>query len=126
MKICFPAQKNEGTASAVYNHFGSAPVFVVVDTATGEVSAIENRDQHHTHGSCNPLKALNSQPIDAVVVGGIGQGALNKLSGLGIKVYRAAGGTIKENLDSYLSSTLSEYTPQACCGGHGHGSGCAH
>ena len=32
MKVCFPVQKDEGIESQVYNHFGSAPVFIVVDT----------------------------------------------------------------------------------------------
>ena len=32
MKICFPVEKDEGIESQVYNHFGSAPVFIMVDT----------------------------------------------------------------------------------------------
>ena len=32
MKVCFPVQKDEGVESQVYNHFGSAPVFIMVDT----------------------------------------------------------------------------------------------
>ncbi len=38
MKICFPVQENEGLGSRVYNHFGSAPMFIVVDTETDNVS----------------------------------------------------------------------------------------
>ena len=34
MKICFPVQNDNGIESTVYNHFGSAPVFVVFDTDT--------------------------------------------------------------------------------------------
>ena len=37
MKVCFPVQKNEGVESTVYNHFGSAPLFVLVDTAANTV-----------------------------------------------------------------------------------------
>ena len=57
MKICFPVQQNNGLDSAVYNHFGSAPVFVVVDTHSNNIASIDNRDQHHVHGACNPMKA---------------------------------------------------------------------
>ncbi len=126
MKICFPVRYDEGIASAVYGHFGSAPLFVVVDTDTREVRAINNRDQHHVHGACNPIRALDNQKIDAVVVGGIGVGALTRLNQLGIKVYRAQLPTIGENVNLFLSKKLSEYALQGCCGGHSHSGTCAH
>ena len=31
MRICIPVQKNEGSESKPYNHFGSAPKFLVVN-----------------------------------------------------------------------------------------------
>ncbi len=126
MKICFPAQKNDGLDSAVYNHFGSAPIFVVVDTDTDNVTSINNRDQHHTHGACNPMKALDNQKIDAIVVGGIGAGALTRLNQLGIIVHRSQASTIRENLAMFASKTLPELTLQGCCGGHSNDGGCAH
>lgn len=126
MKICFPVEKNEGLASTVYNHFGSAPLFLVVDTVTNEVAAINNRDQHHTHGACNPMKALDGQRVDAIVVGGIGAGALTRLNQMGIKVHRAQAGTIAENIPSLTSGKLPELTVQGCCGGHSKDGACAH
>jgi predicted Fe-Mo cluster-binding NifX family protein len=126
MKICFPAQKNDGLDSAVYNHFGSAPIFVVVDTDTDNVTAINNRDQHHTHGACNPMKALDNQKVDAIVVGGIGAGALTRLNQMGIIVHRSQASTIRENLSMFASKTLPELTLQGCCGGHSNDGGCAH
>ena len=126
MKVCFPVQKDEGRGSTVYNHFGSAPCFVVADTETQAVSTIVNSDQHHEHGACNPIKALDSNRVDAVVVGGIGGGALNKLNQSGIRVYRAAGGSVEENLSKFLAGELQEYSSLLCCSGHGHGSSCAH
>ncbi len=126
MKLCFPVQRDEGVASAIYGHFGSAPLFVIVDTETNEVSAVANRDQHHVHGSCNPLKAIDQHHVDAVVVGGIGAGALTRLNQMGIRVYRAQLSTIRENVPLFISRKLSEYVPQECCGGHGHRGSCAH
>jgi len=130
MKICFPVQNDEGMESAVFDHFGSAPAFVVVDTDRGTVSTIRNGDQHHAHGACNPLKALDNQQIDAVVVGGIGAGALSRLNQSGIKVYRARSRTVRENMAFHQERGLSEYALQSVCGGlghgKGHGGGCAH
>jgi predicted Fe-Mo cluster-binding NifX family protein len=126
MKICFPVQTDEGIESAVYNHFGSAPIFVVVDTDTNVLATINNRDQHHTHGACNPMKALDNQKVDAIVVGGIGAGALTRLNQMGIVVHRSRAATVRENMSMFTSKSLPELTLQGCCGGHSDDGGCAH
>ena len=126
MKICFPVQEDEGINSAVYNHFGSAPIFVVVDTDTNNLSTINNRDQHHSHGACNPMKALDNQKVDAIVVGGIGAGALTRLNQMGIVVHRSQASTIHENMAMFASQSLPVLTVQGCCGGHSDDGGCAH
>ncbi|MFA5514673.1 MAG: NifB/NifX family molybdenum-iron cluster-binding protein [Desulfuromonadales bacterium] len=124
MKLCIPVERNEGLQSLVYGHFGSAPMFLLVDTDTREVSEIANRDLHHAHGACSPLKALAGAPVDAIVVGGIGAGALNGLNRAGLKVYRAQGPTVAENLAAFHLAALPELTPTQTCGGHAHG--CSH
>jgi predicted Fe-Mo cluster-binding NifX family protein len=126
MKICFPVQKNEGLQSAVYGHFGSAPIFLIFDTKTSSISAVANRDEHHVHGACNPLKALDNQQVDAIVVGGIGAGALTKLNQMGITVHRAQAETVVENMSMFNTRNLPELTLQGCCGGHSADGGCAH
>lgn len=124
MKICFPVESDRGLDSDVFGHFGSAPMFVVFDTEAASVSTINNQDLGHVHGLCNPLKALDGKIVDAVVVGGIGAGAINKLNKMGIKVYRASKGTIQDNIGLFESRTLSEMTVEHACGGHI--GGCAH
>ena len=126
MKICFPVQKNDGLDSAVYNHFGSAPIFVVVDTDTNSIASISNGDQHHSHGACNPMKALDNQKVDAIVVGGIGAGALSRLNQMGITVHRSQAETIRENMALFAAQGLPVLTLQGCCGGHSKDGGCAH
>jgi len=126
MKVCFPVEENIGLESPVYGHFGSAPLFLAVDTDTRQVTALTNSNQHHEHGACNPLKALGSDRFDGIVVGGIGGGALNGLLRMGLKVYRAEGGTVSANVDLFIQGKLSELTPQQTCGGHAHGGGCGH
>jgi predicted Fe-Mo cluster-binding NifX family protein len=123
MKICFPVEHNNGLESPVYGHFGSAPLFVVVDSVTGEVNEVVNRDQHHAHGACKPLKALGGEAAEAIVVGGIGAGALMGLNRAGLKVYRALGTTIAENLACLANVELPELTADQVCGGHSGGCG---
>ncbi|KAB0665051.1 diguanylate cyclase [Oryzomonas japonica] len=131
MKICFPVASDAGLESPVYNHFGSAPLFVVVDTETRTAEALQNNDQQHQHGACSPLKALGTDRFDGIVVTGIGGGALNGLHRMGLKVFQAYEGTIGENVDRFVQGALSEFLPQHTCGGHGqkghgHGGSCCH
>ena len=124
MKVGFAIQGNEGVESKVYDHFGSAPAFIIVDIEGKEVSAVNNKDLHHVHGACNPITALDGKSVDAMVVGGIGAGALVKLNALGIKVYGAGASTVKENLALLSENKLQELSPFNAC--RAHQGGCGH
>ena len=126
MKVCFPVLENNGLTSQVFGHFGSAPGFVVVDMSTNEVTTINNSDQIHQHGACNPVAGLGGHQVDAIVVGGIGGGALHKLNSAGMRVFQAHEGTISENIALFRTNELPEYRPGHTCGGHGHSHGCSH
>jgi predicted Fe-Mo cluster-binding NifX family protein len=123
VKVCFPVYKNDGVNSTVYDHFGSAPEFIVVNTEFQSTITVGNKDLVHDHGACNPVMAMGGQEINAVVVGGIGAGALTKLNAEGIKVYKALKETVKENLDLLKDNKLPELALHHTCSGH---QGCCH
>ena len=124
MKIGFPVERDAGMESKVYGHFGSAPAFVVVDTEKNEVRTIQNQDLDHIHGACNPIRALDGQQLDSLVVGGIGGGALMKLNALGIRVYEAGAQKVNENLKLFKEDSLEELTMDHSC--KAHQGGCGH
>lgn len=126
MKVCFPVAEAKGLSSEIYGHFGSAPAFVIVDSENNHVTTLGNEDQHHGHGACNPLKKFQGKHVDALVVGGIGMGALNALNQSGIRVFHAQAPTVRENIAHLKAGTLPEFAPQYTCAGHGHGHGCGH
>ena len=64
MKVGFAVQTNEGMESKVYDHFGSAPAFIIVDTEGKEVLTVNNKDLHHVHGACNPIMALDGKSCE--------------------------------------------------------------
>lgn len=126
MKICFAVESDKGIESNVYDHFGSAPAFIIVDTDDGKPGVVENKDKDHVHGACNPIMAMGGSSVDAVVVGGIGAGAIMRLNAEGIKVYRAMERTVKGNLNLMKEGALPELSMQHACGGHSNQGGCAH
>ena len=126
MKIAFPTQKEEGLDSQVFGHFGSAPHFIIVDSDTDTFKAAGNPNMIHEHGQCRPLQALSGEAVDAVIVGGIGAGALTKLNTKGVKVFRAVEGTVKENLELFKTNALPLFQANHTCAGHGGSGNCAH
>ncbi len=126
MNICIPIVEDKGLQSQVNGHFGSAPLFLIVDTETLSTRAIVNKDMHHAHGMCQPLAALSNEKLDAIVVGGIGMGALNKLRAAGIKVYMGKQTTVEQVVAEFKAGTLNEVTPQTACSHHGNAHGHDH
>lgn len=122
MKVCIPVQENKGLDSIVYDHFGSAPIFLIYDSESSQIKAINNGDLHHVHGKCQPLRALNGEAIDALLVGGIGAGALMKLNAQGVKAYRVVNGTAAQNIELLKNKQLGEFTVTNSCNHHN----CAH
>ncbi|MBN1611941.1 MAG: NifB/NifX family molybdenum-iron cluster-binding protein [Polyangiaceae bacterium] len=121
MNICIPVIDNQGHESRVSSHFGSAPAFVIVDTETGTCRAIVNDNQHRGHGMCAPIASLRGENIDGMVVGGIGMGALSKLSAANIQVYMAEQPTVADTLAAFRAGMLKPVEPSMACARHGHG-----
>ena len=118
MQICIPVTEDRGLDSPVSAHFGSAPAFMIVDTASGNGRIVANNNQHHAHGMCQPLAALAGETVDGIIVGGIGMGALMKLRAAGITVYRAGHPTVGETLVAFRDGSLQPIGQDGACAGH--------
>lgn len=120
VQICIPVVDDRGLESRVSGHFGSAPGFLLVDPETGACRLLPNHNEHHAHGMCQPLAAIAGEPVDAIVVGGIGMGALMKLQAAGIAVFRATRPTAAEIVEAFKAGTLEPVDAQGACANHGH------
>ncbi|MHC1684457.1 MAG: NifB/NifX family molybdenum-iron cluster-binding protein [Clostridiaceae bacterium] len=122
MKICIPLKEDKGLESIPYNHFGSAPLFMIYDNESEKVKVIQNNDLNHQHGMCHPEKALGGEHVDAILVGGIGAGALKKLQLKNIRVYKVENSTALDNINLLKENKLSEFSINNSCTHHD----CAH
>jgi predicted Fe-Mo cluster-binding NifX family protein len=119
MKLCIPTKMDDGKTANVHEHFGSAPYFAIYDTDSATVEILDNGNLHHSHGTCQPMSALGGRKIDAVVCGGMGARAVQKLNEGGIKVYRAIPGTVMDIASQFLKGGLKEITVENACAQHG-------
>jgi predicted Fe-Mo cluster-binding NifX family protein len=124
MKVGFAVEVDNGLESTVYGHFGSAPAFIIIDTDLKQAATVNNTNAHHVHGACNPIMALGGNAVDAMVVGGIGAGAIVKLNSMGVKVFKAGALTVKENIALLHENKLQEVSMNGAC--QGHEGQCAH
>ena len=58
MKVCIPVTEDHGLQSPVSAHFGSAPLFMIVDIEGGSCRTVPNHNSHRGHGMCQPLSVL--------------------------------------------------------------------
>lgn len=135
MRICIPVGKDHGQESVVFPHFGSAPVFLVVDTAGGSVTAHPNPEALQ-RGRCHALDVVPGA-LDAAIVGNIGEGAMERFRAKGIPVYRVGRATVAEAVSAFTAGTLPALQEGTCSVGlnahdrpgqhqHRHGAGRGH
>jgi predicted Fe-Mo cluster-binding NifX family protein len=121
MNICIPVTQDSGLESPVSAHFGSAPLFMILDTENGTFRVISNHNLNHDHGMCRPLASLAGERMDGMVVGGIGMGALGKLQAANIQVYLSEFPTVAATLAAFKAGSLKLVTAQTACRHHGQG-----
>ncbi len=110
MKICQPAETEQGSNSVLHGHFRSAPRYIVFDTNTNKSQSLGNeRKKTDRHYSDN-LNSLNDLSVDVAIVGGLGKCALSKMKKKGIKVYRAVTHRLDDNIESLKKGELTELT----------------
>jgi predicted Fe-Mo cluster-binding NifX family protein len=118
MKICFPVEDDLGIDSKIFGHFGSAPYFIIYDTASGESGKIKNNNDDHEHETCNPVVALGQSQVDAVICRGMGMRAIQKLAEAGVAVLTASGMTVREVIDEYKSGKTKILEIDGACRSH--------
>jgi predicted Fe-Mo cluster-binding NifX family protein len=107
----------------IFQHFGHTEVFKVYTVEDGAVKSSEL--VYAVNGGHSALAdLLSGNKIDAVICGGIGGGAINALSGLGIKVYGGVEGNCDEAVNALVAGKL-DFDPNVRCAHHDehHGSG---
>ena len=120
MKIAVTYENEE-----VFGHFGHTEQFKIYDIEDGK---IVKEEIVKTNGSGHGALAgfLSVHGVDALICGGIGMGAQNALTALGIKIYAGVTGSADAAIKAFVKGKL-QFDPNACCDHHEHHNGdCNH
>lgn len=121
MRLCLPTVDNRGLATALSDHFGSAPCFTLIDSETGTMEVIPNHHDAHAPGRCDPTRAVAAHGAEAVVCLGLGRRALASFDAAGIPVFVSSAGTVGVAVEAFRAGQLPRLQREAACsGGRGH------
>lgn len=113
MRLCFPVEQNLGLKSRIYYHFGSAPLYLLIDTETEDIQELPWLAKEEV--PCTQARFMREQQVEALVLSGVGEKALTRLVDFGIQVYEAKGVTIADNLICLSDNRLHHYEPEQAC-----------
>ena len=130
MKICIPTENNHGLESRVYDHFGSAPFFAMIDADSDRLEVVRNTDLDHRHHSCHHIDGLKTHNVDVVVCNGVGRRAFAALQEAGIEVLVPEHATVADIVSAVRAGEVRRLPTDETCGGgrheHRHGAGFNH
>jgi predicted Fe-Mo cluster-binding NifX family protein len=120
MKIAIPVK-----AGRLAPHFGHAREVAFVTIEDGEIKASETVDAPGEHGGLP--RWLIAKRADVVIVGSLGQRAVDRLTEAGVEVCSGAPKLTPEELARrFLAGTLPKEMKICAHHGHGHGHGQGH
>jgi predicted Fe-Mo cluster-binding NifX family protein len=106
------ASKGKGLDSEIDRAFGRCPFFAVVDLSGGKIAGhetVENAAQGQRGGAgITAAQTVGNLKPDAVVVLNIGPKAFGVMEQLGIRCYKGIEGTVRQNVERFLSGALEE------------------
>ena len=89
--------------------FGRCKNFIIVDTGTQEVEAVENPAASAGGGAgVRAVRLLAETDADVVVTGRCGPNAFRALQAAGVSVYTAADGTVGDCVQRFLANELTQ------------------
>jgi predicted Fe-Mo cluster-binding NifX family protein len=88
--------------------FGRCRYFVIIDTATMQVEAVENIAVNDGGGAgVHAVRQLAEHGAEVVVTGRCGPNAFRALQAAGVAVYTDANGTVGDCLQNYFANELT-------------------
>jgi predicted Fe-Mo cluster-binding NifX family protein len=113
MKIAMP--KNE---EMLNQHFGQSKEYLIATIEEGKITdrkVINSEALQHNHGGLSDL--FIKEGVELVILGGIGQPALQALTMNGLPVIKGASGRLEDVLTAYVNGELADR--DVTCNHHG-------
>jgi predicted Fe-Mo cluster-binding NifX family protein len=124
IRIAISANDNNGIESAVSEHFGRCPYFIIVDVEENAIKSVQAIDNPYyvSHAPGHVLEFIHRQGAGVMLTGGMGLRAVGFFEQYSIEVATGATGTAQQAVQAYLAGKLRGASPCAeSRRHHGHG-----
>ena len=116
MKIAIPTRENR-----VDDHFGHCEYYTIISVSPEK--QIEKLEYYQAPQGCgcksDVASILANMGVEILLAGNMGQGAVNKISAAGIRVYRGCSGNVEQIAHSFLREEIKD--SGMSCDHHHHG-----
>lgn len=125
MRIGVAAEDDNLLESAVSQHFGRCPFYILVDLEDGELANVESvaNPYFESHEPGQVPQFIHRNGVEVMLTGGMGRRAISLFDQQGISVATGASGTVGEALSAYLDGKLNESAPCKKSRSHKHQGG---
>ncbi len=107
MKLAIPTE-NKTLEAKVHPSFGRAPYFLIYDVNNKESTYVENTAAISTGGAgIKAAQIIVDNNVEAIITVQMGENAAAVLRQADIKIYEAINGSLKDNIDAFVSDELS-------------------
>jgi predicted Fe-Mo cluster-binding NifX family protein len=108
LRIAIPVHDEKGLEDEVFEHFGHAPYFALIDVDNGRIVKAETipNTYSNSHGPGDVPSLLAGSKVNVLICRGMGRKAEEFFKEYGIQVIRGASGSVRDVVEEYLARRL--------------------
>ncbi|KYC52294.1 MAG: Dinitrogenase iron-molybdenum cofactor [Candidatus Methanofastidiosum methylothiophilum] len=112
MKIAVPTDSKGGLSDIIFNHFGMAPTYTVVEIVDNKISNVEIIDNTSDHygGSESPVELLLKKNVGVVICSNLGPRAMEILREQGFDLFFTKREKVSEVIEKFIKGELERFS----------------
>ncbi|NYT04713.1 MAG: dinitrogenase iron-molybdenum cofactor biosynthesis protein [Candidatus Methanofastidiosa archaeon] len=121
MKVAIPTDSKGGLSDTVFNHFGMAPTYTVIEINENKVGNVEVIDNNSDHfgGSESPVELLLKKNVGIVICSNLGPRAMEVLTCQGFDLFFTKREKVQDVINKFIKGELERFSGEkTSCNSH--------
>jgi len=112
MKVAIPTDSIGGLSDIVFNHFGMAPTYTVVEISENKIGKVEVIDNTSDHfgGSESPVDLLQKKNVGIVICSNLGPHAMEILRCQGFDLFFTKREKVQDVVNKFIKGELERFS----------------
>jgi len=121
MKVAIPTDSIGGLSDTVFNHFGMAPTYTIVEIIENRIGKIDviNNNSDHFGGSESPVDLLLRENVGIVICSNLGPRAMEILTCQGFDLFFTKREKVEDVVNKFINGQLERFSGEkTTCSSH--------